>query len=380
VLVAVVACTGVPHGPAAATRSARSSAAAGPAAAAWGAGRPMLVWTPRHLPAGLAGRVGRLPGVQRIVAVVNGTAWLTASFSAHGRPVTRPPRGMAVPVDVTGADPSAYAAVAAPAQRAAFARLGEGTALLGATSARLRRLGAGGSLRFGSQRLRIAGVVPDAAAGFAEVFVTAAQAASLGIRVPRYLLLTVRPGSDAHALARRIRAVVPAGTPVRIRLPGRAAWLREGDAVLPPVLEKAYFGEFAARPLSGNRLIMDLAWQAARLRTERVPLLGAITCNTAMFTPLRAALRQLARRGLSRLVSPRDYGGCYAPRLIPGDPGPAISHHAWGTAIDLNVAANPFGARPHQDPRLVAIMAHYGLTWGGRWLTPDGMHFELIRP
>jgi hypothetical protein len=29
---------------------------------------------------------------------------------------------------------------------------------------------------------------------------------------------------------------------------------------------------------------------------------------------------------------------------------------------------------------LVAIMARYGLTWGGRWLTPDGMHFELIRP
>src|SRR6266699_5432134 len=143
-LVAVAACTAGPHGPTAATRSARSSAGAAPAATARGAGRPMLVWTPRHLPAGLAGRVARLPGVQRMVVVVNGTAWLTASFSALGRPVTRPPRGMAVPVDVTGADPSAYAAVAAPALRAAFAQLGEGTALLGATSARLRRLGAGG--------------------------------------------------------------------------------------------------------------------------------------------------------------------------------------------------------------------------------------------
>jgi D-alanyl-D-alanine carboxypeptidase len=378
--VAVVACTGGPTGPAA-TRPAQSSAAAAPAAAS-GRARPaaMLVWTPRHLPAGFAWRVARLPGVQRMVAVMNGTAWLTASFSASGRPVTRPPRGMAVPVDVTGAVPSAYAAVAAPAQRAVFGRLGDGTALLGATSAQLRHLGAGGLLRFGSRRLRIAGVVPDAAAGFAEVFVSAAQAASMGIGVPRYLLLTVRPGSDARALARRIRAVVPAGTPVRIRLPGRASWLREADAVLPPVLEKAYFGEFAARRLSGNRLTVDPAWQAAWLRTERVPLLGAITCNAAMFAPLRAALRQLVRRGLSRLVSPRGYGGCYAPRLIPGDPGPAVSHHAWGTAIDLNVAANPLGTRPRQDRRLVAIMAQYGLTWGGRWLTPDGMHFELIRP
>jgi len=99
-----------------------------------------------------------------------------------------------------------------------------------------------------------------------------------------------------------------------------------------------------------------------------------------MFGPLRAALRQLARRGLAHLVRPGEYGGCYAPSLIPGDPGPALSHHAWGTAIDLNVAANPLGARPRQDPRLVAIMARHGLTWGGRWLTPDGMHFELHRP
>jgi hypothetical protein len=340
----------------------------------------MLVWTPRHLPPGLAARVARLPGVARMVVVVNGTAWLTGSFSAGGRPVTRPPRGMAVPVDVTSADPAEYAAVAAPAQRAAFARLGDGTALLGATSARLRRLGAGGSLRFGSRRLRVTGVVPDAAVGFAEMFVTTSEAASLGIRVPRYLLVTVSPGSDARAVARRVRALVPAGTPVRIRLPGQAAWLREGDAVLPPVLEKAYFGEFAARRLPGNRLAVDPAWQAAWLRTERVPLLGAITCNKAMFAPLRAALRQLAGAGLSRLVNPGQYGGCYAPSLIPGIPGQAVSHHTWGTAIDLNVAANPLGARPHQDPRLVAIMARHGFTWGGRWPIPDGMHFELIRP
>jgi len=340
----------------------------------------MLVWTPRRLPAGLAGRVARLPGVARVVAVVNGTAWLTASYSARGRPVTRPPRGMAVPVDVSGADPAGYAAVAAPGQRAAFARLGAGTALLGASSARLRRLWAGGSLRFGSGRLRVAGVVPDAAVGFAEVFVTAAQAASLGGGVPRYLLIAVSPGSVARAVARRVRAVVPAGTPVRIRLPGQAAWLREGRRGAAPMLEKAYFGEFAARRLPGGQLAVDPAWQAAWLRTERVPLLGAITCNKAMFAALRAALRQLARAGLSRLVSRREYGGCYAPRLIPGLPGQAVSHHTWGTAIDLNVAANPLGARPHQDPRLVAIMARHGLTWGGRWLTPDGMHFELHRP
>jgi D-alanyl-D-alanine carboxypeptidase len=57
----------------------------------------------------------------------------------------------------------------------------------------------------------------------------------------------------------------------------------------------------------------------------------------------------------------------------------SLSHHAWGAAIDLNARENPFGRRPEQSPRLVAIFAHAGLSWGGRWPEPDGMHFEDVR-
>ena len=50
-----------------------------------------------------------------------------------------------------------------------------------------------------------------------------------------------------------------------------------------------------------------------------------------------------------------------------------------GIAFDINVASNAPGTRPDQDPRLVEIMEEHGFTWGGRWLIPDGMHFEYRR-
>ena len=55
-----------------------------------------------------------------------------------------------------------------------------------------------------------------------------------------------------------------------------------------------------------------------------------------------------------------------------------LSLHAWGVAIDINAAANPFMGRSRQDPRLVRTMQRHGFTWGGEWPTrPDPMHFEL---
>ncbi len=56
----------------------------------------------------------------------------------------------------------------------------------------------------------------------------------------------------------------------------------------------------------------------------------------------------------------------------------AVSRHAWGLAIDLNAAANPYGERSTQDRRLVEVMERNGFAWGGRWATPDAMHFEYM--
>ena len=57
-----------------------------------------------------------------------------------------------------------------------------------------------------------------------------------------------------------------------------------------------------------------------------------------------------------------------------------VSHHSWGAALDVNVATNWLGRPPHQDPRLVAAFVRRGFVWGGRFLVPDGMHFEYDCP
>ncbi len=228
--------------------------------------------------------------------------------------------------------------------------------------------------------MRVAGVLPDRDVGGHELLVSRRQAAALGQTTDRYLLVEPAPATPWQALAARIRAMLPPGARLRIRAPGQAAWLRQGDAVLPQAMEKALLGEFAARPTPapGGWITIDPAWVARHIVTAPMPILGRVTCNRAVIAPLRGALAEVVRRGLARLVDPGDYAGCYAARVIPGDPGPSLAHHAWGSAIDLNARANPQGLPPHQDPRLVAILQRWGFTWGGRWLVPDGMHFELL--
>lgn len=380
---AMAGCT--PSRPPAAPRSAARAAAPPSSSAlptpAFGS-RPLLVWSRSGLPSGFAGTIGHLPGVTRLVTVVTGTAWLTDSFDRDGHSVARPPAGLSIPLEVAGANPTAFGAFMPTADDAYVPALSAGQGILGTTSARLRRLGAGGVLALGPARITIAGVVPDADIGAYELFVSRTTAARLGIRTPTYAMVQPVPGASVSGLARSIRRLMPAGLPLVIRLPGRARYLRQADAVLPAVMEKAPFGEFAARviPGTGGHLAVDRAWVQRHIITTRVPVLGEVTCNRAILPQLDGALGQIASEGLAGLVHPGDYGGCYVPRLIPDAPGAPISHHSWGVAIDINVSENPLGQLPHQDPRVVAIFERWAFTWGGRWIVPDGMHFEYLHP
>ena len=333
--------------------------------------RPALVWTPRHVPAGLGPAVARLAGVAAVVTVGNGTTWL--ADRNHGPP------GMSVPVDVSTADPRKYAA-AVPATPAVMKHLSPGQVVLSTDSARLRRLRVGDVTSPSGVALRVAAIVPDQVIGDAEMFVTAADGRRLGVPAARYVLVRPTTAAAWPTIAAGVRAFVGQHALLRIRAPGTARWLREGDAVLPPLLEKLRFGEFAADPhaTAAGYLTIDPRWLSRRLVTAPVPILGRVTCNRAFIPPLRAALRDVVRRHLQGLINPHDYGGCFAPRLIPGQPGQSISHHAYGSALDINVSANEQGQRPRQDRRLVRIFAAHRLTWGGAWLVPDGMHFEFL--
>ena len=339
----------------------------------------LLAWTPGGLPPGLGAGVKKIAGVDHAVAVVSGTAWMTRSLAADGTPVDRPPSGLAIPIEVAGADLADYEPFLSPADRTLLPALDRGEALLGASSAALRHLGPGASLLFGSIKLHVAGVVADAAIGAHELFVSRATAGRLKVRTERYLLIDPGSGASRKKITSGIRALLPPGGLLRVRGPGETPFFRQGDAVLSPIRLKELFGEFAARPIAGGFLRIDPAWVATHIVTASVPILGHVQCNRALIPQLRGALADVEREGLAHLIDPAAYAGCYSGRFVNRNPEAGISHHAWGAAVDINVATNAYGHTPHQDPRVVAIFERWGFTWGGEWLVPDGMHFEFVR-
>jgi hypothetical protein len=293
--------------------------------------------------------------------------------------VDQPPAGLQIPLEVAAARLRDYAPFLAPPDRALLPDLAAGRAVLGSSSAALRGLVGGGLLEIDGRRIVVAGVVPDEAVGAHEVFVARRTASSLGLSRERYLLVDPAPGVGPDRVARRIRALLPAGQALRIRGPGETPFFRHGDAVLPPVRLKELFGEFAAAPRSDGWLRMEHAWVAEHIVTARVPILGPVTCNEAILPQLRGALGDIEAEGLARRIDLAHYGGCYAGRFANRDTSAGLSHHSWGVAIDLNVSTNRLGAAPQIDPRVVAAFERWGFTWGGRWLVPDGMHFEFAR-
>jgi D-alanyl-D-alanine carboxypeptidase len=339
-----------------------------PSSSASAAPRAQVVLIRRRggVPASWARRLRRADGVAAVARMGRTQALLSRSTRKGGATVDAAPSGYAFPLDVLVVRPSAYAAVlpgAAPALRDLWPR----RALLSRTSAQLRRLGSGDRLRLaGGRRLRVAGVVDDELVRTAELVLRPSDAGPS--RTSQLLVATTAPG--------RIARMLPADEETRVRRVESSAGSSPVLVARPAEL-KARFGEFAVRlPYGGDWIDIEPGWLRRNVVARRVPILGTVSCHRRFIRPLRRALGVLERRGLSRLVDPGDYAGCYAPRRIPSSG--SLSLHAWGLAIDLNASANPPLGASHQDPRLVRAMERAGFTWGGRWPTaPDPMHFEL---
>jgi D-alanyl-D-alanine carboxypeptidase len=324
-----------------------------------------IVWGLER-PARAARRLRRHPAVEAATVVGRGVVLLRSGVADGGRVVQRVRAGYAIPLDVLTVDPGGYAATLPAAERSAFAGLRPGAAVISRTAASLRRLGARGLLRLADGRsLRVVAVVDDAVLRDAELALA---------------------GRDRRVQARRstviatLRAPVAPSELLRRSERGAAARLVGGPGPVGPARPaelKVRYGEPAVGlPYGDDWIRLDPAFVRRHIVTRSVPILGGVTCHRAMIGPLRAALGELARRGLSHVVDPGDYAGCYAPRRI--QPSGQLSLHAWGVAIDINAAANPFMGRSRQDPRLVRTMQRHGFTWGGEWPTrPDPMHFEL---
>ncbi|HET6714990.1 MAG TPA: M15 family metallopeptidase [Actinomycetota bacterium] len=345
-----------------------------------------LVWVPRGLPAGFDDAVGSLRRIGRVTTVAQDNAWLARSWDVDGEPVDRSRGGYRIPLDTIAVDPVTFAAFLPAADRPVIEALVAGDGVLGATSAVVRGLGPGSVLGFpGGERVRIAAVLPDEAVGAAELMVSRETGRRIGVRTDRSLLLQPAAGRALRTDALRVALddLLPSGLGpygrVQVRGQGETPYFRPGDAVLPTVMLKTLFGEFAARPEPGRPGYLDLdpAWTQAQMETARLPVLGLVTCHASVMPQLRGAVRELVRRGLGKLVE--TYDGCFAPRFIGRDPTAMLSHHSWGIAIDMNIAGNYYGVPPDQDPRLVAVMERWGFAWGGRFIVPDGNHFEYHR-
>jgi hypothetical protein len=71
------------------------------------------------------------------------------------------------------------------------------------------------------------------------------------------------------------------------------------------------------------------------------------------------------------------FGGAYNFRLMRG--GTRLSMHSWGCAVDFDPARNGFGDATPNFALVPAVLQAFdaeGWTWGGRWRTPDGMHWQ----
>lgn len=334
----------------------------------------LLAWTTGGIDPGFASTASQLPGVNALAEVRNGMGWLTA-WSAEGATPSSPPDGFQVPMEIAAVDPAEYANFVPTQQRELFAQLAQGGALLGKTGAELRGIVDRGSLQFGEVTIPVLGVVEDDLLASHEAVMSNQTAAALGVEDPKYVLIAPEDGEEVSEALRR---QAPSGKEVGTRRVDEAAILRPGGTILPQAQMKKGLGEFAARPGKGAALIIDPAWIEANTSNATIPLLGVVRCHNKIIPAMEGAFNEVVEKELTALVRNNDFGGCLAPRNLSSDPHSGISRHAWGAAFDFNVSTNLLGDPPTMDPRLVEIMQSWGFAWGGRWLVPDGMHFEYL--
>lgn len=337
----------------------------------------LLTWTTDSRLPQLAEAARDVDGIGAVATARNGLGWLT-SWNAEGGNPGQPPAGFMVPIEVLAVVPDAYSDFVPAPYKKQFQALEKGGALLGESGAALRGIEEKGSLTFGDTTIPVAGVVPDELLSSHEVVMSLDTGKTLGISDLKYVLVELDRGTDPAEAAQALRSKLPAGARLDLRGPGEVEIFRPGGKILPQVEIKKKFGEFAARLGSGRNITVDPAWVEKNTSNASFPLLGETRCHNKLIPVIREAMEDVVAKNLNRLVRGNDFGGCFAPRFLNSDPNSGISHHAWGIAFDFNVSQNPYGVKPRMDPRLVEVLEDHGLTWGGLWTEPDGMHFEYL--
>ncbi|MFI2707685.1 M15 family metallopeptidase, partial [Nocardioides sp. CER28] len=214
-------------------------------------------------------------------------------------------------------------------------------------------------------------------AGTVDAVVNQKWGKALGMKTGNALLVTTTNYAPDRVVG-PIQQIVGKAASVQ-RLDAVAKFGLDPQAVQMPVLYGALaqaVGNYTFS-VAGGRVTPSAAWVSSHITTETVPILGAVTCNKAIFPQLKGALAEVVSRGLTDKIHPGEYAGCYYPRFIAGTH--SLSNHAFGLALDLNVPGNQRGTVGQMDRSVVAIFEKWGFTWGGRWHYTDPMHFEMNR-
>lgn len=223
----------------------------------------------------------------------------------------------------------------------------------------------------GHTTLRVGALASNGAPPVADAVVSKETGEHLRLEGVRSVFISLVDDSAAQSIAERLQETT--GLSVEI--------LEE------PATQRAFLSGNAARnafePFNyvsfGDGMIqIDSSWVRRNIVRASVPIFGGeVVCHRLLIPQLRGALQEIVDRGLAGLINPSQYGGCWSPRHVLFDPSRSLSMHAWGLAIDFNIPGNEYGASPQMDPRIVEVFDRWGFVWGGRWSTPDGMHFEL---
>lgn len=343
-----------------------------------------LVWIPSGLPEDFGSQLTIVPAVADVTVATADIAWMSGSADDAGVPVDAPAEPYLIPIDVTGVEP-AFASFVPTPERSLVADLGPGEGILSETAARLRRIGAGGTMTFvEGGEVEIIGTLPDTLMGGYELLMTRPAAERIGVTPERYALFHVRADTqpDAARLATLFLPYVPTTFPygdVEVRAPGQARYLRANDRALPPALLKERFGEFAAIPdlASPGPLQVDPDWVTEHITSRDVPVIGEVTCHIQAIRALTRAMNALIESGNTDKV--QTVGDCYEAVADPDDPDGPLNARAFGGAIRINPATNDDGDPPEQPRRIVAAMAEVGFGWGGVDAYPQGSLFRWTR-
>jgi hypothetical protein len=234
---------------------------------------------------------------------------------------------------------------------------------------------------------RIAAVLPDARVGGTEMLMSTDAGDRLGITAARRALLW-NPSSRA-AIDEAMAANGLVSTSIRIR---RSWDPPDPDETIGMAATKAALGEFAYRVNGDGSVTQDAGWVAASLPPGRRDIgLGIrARCHLAVEPALRAALNEVAARGLAATIdvaNANSAGGCHNARfnrLTPDSALGFLSRHSWGMALDVNTVGSCQGCAPPDFATrpggctTVQVFRKNGFSWGGNYLTPDGMHFEWV--